>query len=1211
MDKNILTNRFCGVFVCAIMLFVAQAFALDCKTGTGWGDFLTQEASKGSDGYYQIDTPEKLAWISCKVRHDNGAFAKAKVKLTQSIDMQGKVFIPIAAGDKQKFSGTIDGQGFTISNLYINGSEINNNDTSSVTKKPRNGEKLFGQNIGLVGVLNGGTIKNLTLKDAQIYAAIDAGSTGNDKGNPISVGTLVGWVDNASTIENCVASGSIETSGAKNRVGGIVGNVKNITITNCVSSVSVTASGDSTYVGGIVGALRNGGTVNMSSCVYSGNSLYTVDGSVGAIAGSYESVGSIKTEDLYYSDDFCEKLKEGEECSGLGYNPKNSTFNTTSTENLNSEEVVCNLNSGTWNEGVCTGDTSEVWSVGQSNVSMNGSDGYKITFNANGGSFASGAKTSKVLVKNATITADEIGVPTREGKKFAGWATTANAGEPSDLGVVNAATIIYAVWYDFYQVTFNTGCDTAFSDAKFPDSTKTKTISVAKHGTVSVDGFSVPTVYEIGTDENKVKYYFTGWAYAPKSFDVNETIAETDTLHLSAIDVTAPVTLYAVWTKAPTFSVTFDASLHGKTEVHFVKMVTEGETVSRPDTVITDAGYKVVGWCEVENCTEENEYSFADSLKGNLVLHARWEIESYSIEYELAGGVNAEGNPSTYNINSGDIVFAAPTKEGATFDGWFYDQEFTNPATQIGAGSTGDKKIYAKWTVATYTIQYLSGTAISATVPGTTKTYGDTITLRDAPSQFAVGGCTFDGWSKVDYGQEGYAVDYAFGAKYADNANLKLFPHWVCSNTYTITYEMYGVNATNRNPSTYTGPVKITLENAFVSNDQVKMDNWYLEPTFKTSIRNLQGINDNMTLYAKWYNVITFQPGTKLKNFNKGAGKVEKQKDLNKTYTLGIPNTKYAIENYTLDGWSLTDGGEKVYDVGFDYTDNVNITLYPHWVENPVVTHYGAVTIEKYSDKTIAKIDGEYTGEDAVEINRDIEVNSVTLNRKFNKNQISTLMLPFEIDAENVVGSPVYKYKTMVRGDDGRWKFKITAATKIYANTPYVVLPTESNTLSFKIEKSVKFNTKTESNQLNSTETSEGTWEYKGVYAYTSFEDHSDFGNIYVFANEPQNEIRAGQFVKAGTGSYANPMRAYLVLRQQKALAKSAGGSLNGGFLLPNEIDIEIDDENGETVQTGKLDMVTGEFRMDRWYDLKGRKLNSKPSVKGTYYKNGKKVIIK
>lgn len=920
---------------------VGQGFALDCATGTGWGDFEIEVATKDTtDDYYKIDTPEKLAWISCKVRHSNSAFANAKVKLTQSIDMQGKVFIPIAAGDQKKFSGTIDGQGFTISNLYINGSEINNDSISSVTGKSRNGEKLYGQNIGLVGVLSGGTIKNLTLKDALIYAAIDAGSTGNDKGNPISVGTLVGWVDNASTIENCVASGSIETSGAKNRVGGIIGNVKNITITNCVSSVSVTASGDSTYVGGIVGALRNGGTVNMSSCVYSGNSLYTVDGSVGAIAGSYESVGKIKTENLFYSDDFCENLEEGEACSGIGLLPKGKTFNADSTDNLNSEDVVCNLNGGKWNEGVCAGDTSEVWSVGQSDVSMNGSDGYKITFNANGGTFAPGARTSKILAKDAAVTADEIGVPTLEGKKFAGWATTANAGEPSDLGVAHAAITIYAVWYDFYQVTFNTGCDTAFSDAKFPDSTKTKTISVAKHGTISVDGFSVPTVYEIGTDENKVKYYFTGWAYAPKSFDVNDTVAETDTLHLSAIDVTAPVTLYAVWTKAPTFSVTFDASLHGKTDVHFVRMVTEGETVSRPDTVITDDGYKVVGWCEVENCTEENEYSFADSLKGNLVLHARWEIESYSINYELNGGTNASTNLTTYNVNSGDIVFAAPTKEGSKFEGWFYDANLTNPATQIDSGSTGDKTIYAKWTVTTYTIQYLSGTAISATVPGTTKTYGDTITLRDAPSQFAVGGCTFDGWSKVDYGEEGYAVDYAFGAKYADNANLKLFPHWVC-NTYKITYEVYGVEATNRNDTSYTGPYKVKLENAFVSGNPVKMDNWYLEPTFKTSIRYLQGIDKDITLYAKWYNTIIYNPGSRLKAVNSNLGSTTDKKDLNKDYTIKSSVKDFVLTNYTLDGWSTTDGGEKVYELGGKYNTNENLTLYPHWAPEafPIVYH--------------------------------------------------------------------------------------------------------------------------------------------------------------------------------------------------------------------------------------------------------------------------------
>lgn len=1264
---------------------MGQAFALDCATGTGWGDFLTQAATKGSDDYYEIDTPEKLAWLSCKMKHDNNNFKAAKVKLTQSIDMQGnlgKVFIPIAAGTGTPplFAGIFDGQGFTISNLYINASEINNADVSTYTGKSKNGATAYAQNIGLFGILSGGTIKNLTLKDAQIYAASSAGSTGINSDKPISVGTLVGWVNDASTIENCVASGSIETSGATNRVGGIVGNVKTITITNCVSSVSVTASGENTNVGGIVGALRNGGKVNMSSCVYSGNSLYTVDGSVGAIAGSYEKVGSISTEDLYYSEEYCENLDEGDTCSGIGSIPDNATFNSTSTDDLNSEEVVCNLNGGTWENDSCSGAKTDAWSVGQSDVSMNGSDGYKITFNANGGTFASGAKTSKILAKDAVVTADEIGVPTREGKKFAGWATTADAEEPTDLGVAHAAETVYAVWYDFYEVSFKTGCDTAFFDAKFPDSTKTKTVSVAKHGTISVDGFSVPTVYETGSDENKEKYYFTGWAYAPKSFGANDTIAEKDTLHLSAIDVTAPVTLYAVWTKAPTFSVTFDASLHGKTEVHFVRMYTAGETVSRPDTVITDAGYKVVGWCIAEECTEENEYSFADSLTGNLVLHARWEMETYSIVYELDGGVNADTNPTTYNVNSGDIVFAAPTKAGASFEGWFYDSGFTNPATQIGAGSTGDKTVYAKWTYATYTIQYLSGKAISATVNGTTKIHGDTIALRDAPPQFAVVGCTLDGWSKVDYDQEGYAVDYEFGALYTDNADLKLFPHWTCG-TYNISYEMYGVSATNRNPSTYTGPAKVSLENAF---DPAKkdyfMDQWYKDATFKTVIRDIQNIDADLTLYAKWYNKITYKPGSNVS----GAKDSVYKKYFDTTYTFKSSIKTYVRANYTLDGWSTTDGGEKVYELGGSYTTNENLTLYPHWAPeafpivynniegatfetpNPetytvedgaivlnspskpgynflgwtitensdeyvdgiaagstgdktfyaqwekvfpfLVGDYGAIKIyEGVGGKLAAELDG--SSNETVDIPTDVQVDTIRFNRVFNSGKMSTVMFPFTIDTSEVHGGKFYEF-ALLEKNGNKWTATVNPpeAGTIVANRPYLVMPSETAPLTFDLSAPVTFNT---SEMHPSTS---GDWSFNGTYVYKKFAaGDPELGRAYGFAASASNGVQVGQFVKAGTGAWLRPMRAYLVYNGSsltRSINASARPSMNIAE-LPELIDVKIQDANGKVVGWGSLDTRTGEFKVDRWFDLQGRRLNGKPTTKGTYYNNGKKVIVK
>lgn len=1205
MDKNILTNRFCGVFVCAIMLFVAQAFALDCKTGTGWGDFLTQEASKGSDGYYQIDTPEKLAWLSCKVT--NKALSSEKFKLTKSIDMQGKLFIPIGSGtgSSTAFKGIFDGQGFTISNLYINGSEINNNDKSSVTGKSKNGNTAYAQNIGLIGILSGGTIRNVVIKDALIYAASSAGTTGINSDKPISVGTFVGWTDVASTIENCVASGSIETSGATNRVGGIVGNVKNVTIKNCVSSVSVTASGASTNVGGIVGALRNGGTVNISSCVYSGNSLYTVDGSVGAIAGSYENVSKINTENLYYSANY----------DGIGVLPDGKEFNTEKAADLNSDSVVCALNGGQWNKekATCEGDTSLVWSVGLSDVSLNGSDGFKIMFNANGGTFAPGAKYSKIIAKGAPITADEIAEPTCEGKKFAGWAITADADTASDLGVAQTATTIYAVWYDFYEITFKTGSETAFADATFPDGSKTKTISVAKHGIISVEGFSVPDVYEIGTEANKPKYYFTGWAYESKSFGKDDKIGSKDTLHLSAIDVTGPITLYAVWTKAPTYSVTFDASLHGKTDIHFVRMITEGEKVSRPDTVITDEGYKVVGWCVDENCTEQNEYSFADSLKGNLVLHARWEIESYSIDYELDGGTNSAKNPSTYNINSDEIVFAAPTKDGAKFEGWFYDAALTNPATMIASGSTGNKKLYAKWTLATYAIQYLSGNAISATVNGGTKKHDKAYTLRGAPEQFEVAGCSLDGWSKVDYGQEGYGVDYEFGAEYTDNADLKLFPHWTCE-TYRIAYEVYDVPATNRNATTYTGPVKDTLVNAFLADKSIVMDNWYWDESFKNPVRYLQNIDKDTTIYAGWYNRITFMPGTKLTNSGSGAAKVEKQKYLNKTYTLNRPNDKYTIANYTLDGWSLTDGGEKVYDLGYDYTDNVHITLYPHWVEIPVVTHYGAVTIEKYSDKTIAKIDG--VSEETVNIPTadNVVVDQIIFNRDFSGGFKSTIMFPFTVSLDEVSGGEFCEFKAMeYSSETKKWTFRIMEPedNELKANKPYIfIADPDSKNISFNLSQPVSFSTEEMNPSVNN------RWIFKGSYEKVVLnESHPDWTYGYGYSAEDKNGLTKGKFFRFKTSKFTEatllPMRAYLVYDMSSALAKSRDAYNYAPEILPDLVDVEIVSQKGIVIGGGELNTKTGELKMDRWYDLSGHQLNAKPTAKGIYYYNGKRVIVR
>ena len=50
---------------------------------------------------------------------------------------------------------------------------------------------------------------------------------------------------------------------------------------------------------------------------------------------------------------------------------------------------------------------------------------------------------------------------------------------------------------------------------------------------------------------------------------------------------------------------------------------------------------------------------------------------------------------------------------------------------------------------------------------------------------------------------------------------------------------------------------------------------------------------------------------------------------------------------------------------------------------------------------------------------------------------------------------------------------------------------------------------------------------------------------------------------------------------------------------------------NGETTAIGTLDTKTGEIDFSGWYDMSGHKLSAKPTKKGLYINNGKKVVIK
>ena len=79
-------------------------------------------------------------------------------------------------------------------------------------------------------------------------------------------------------------------------------------------------------------------------------------------------------------------------------------------------------------------------------------------------------------------------------------------------------------------------------------------------------------------------------------------------------------------------------------------------------------------------------------------LTAQWTVHQYTITYNLAGGT-AEGNPSTYTIETKAFTLKNPTKSGYTFTGWSgtgLDGE-NNMTVTIPTGSTGNRIYTAHW----------------------------------------------------------------------------------------------------------------------------------------------------------------------------------------------------------------------------------------------------------------------------------------------------------------------------------------------------------------------------------------------------------------------------------------------------------------------------------------------------------------------------------
>ncbi len=223
--------------------------------------------------------------------------------------------------------------------------------------------------------------------------------------------------------------------------------------------------------------------------------------------------------------------------------------------------------------------------------------------------------------------------------------------------------------------------------------------------------------------------------------------------------------------------------------------------------------------------------------------------------------------------------------------------------------------------------------------------------------------------------------------------------------------------------------------------------------------------------------------------------------------------------------------------------------------------------------------------------------NAAKLNRTFSSGVKSTICLPFAISssARDEMGK-FYQFDGIT---DGKVVMREAAAGDLPANVPYIFDPS-SNVAGISVtDATISFS--------NSpvTENAEAKFTFTGTYSSITWPSPS---GIYGFATAGHDGWTAGQFVRAGAGASIAPYRAYLAYTGEGTL--NASRRTRGDDGLPDSMPVIYITNNGETTGIATVDTPQVE-EASEWYSLDGMRYAEKPSRKGIYINNGRKVVIK
>lgn len=221
---------------------------------------------------------------------------------------------------------------------------------------------------------------------------------------------------------------------------------------------------------------------------------------------------------------------------------------------------------------------------------------------------------------------------------------------------------------------------------------------------------------------------------------------------------------------------------------------------------------------------------------------------TYTIQYELDGGVNSAENPSFYTAGQGVASLQPPTKFEHNFEGWYFDEAFQKKAENISAEMSGNIVLYARWILYNYDYTIYYNTNYGFNGANNPSGYYEGVGVHQLDDAYRRG-YTFGGWYLRDneepFTKQVTSIDEnSVGDIYID---AKFTP-----NIYHIFYETGDGVLPEDAESQYTYgtgianlPVPTLATKRFVG--------WYADEELTKQITSIgKDTIDDITLYAKW-----------------------------------------------------------------------------------------------------------------------------------------------------------------------------------------------------------------------------------------------------------------------------------------------------------------------------------------------------------------------